>query len=350
MSRYDGLLRPSDVSEGAVEAVLPPSGRDNHAANLCLLPSGDLLCVWFTGSGEGNPDTHIVMSRVPAGGTRWTNPVVLSEDPTRSEQNPVLFQVPSGGLWLLHTANQPHDSSTAEVLLRVSSNEGQSFSPTRVLFSEPGTFIRHPPVLLPGRWLLPIYRAGSSFVMISENQGESWREVAVPASQGRVQMSIVSLPDGQLFAVFRSREADWIYQSISLDGGETWSEPTPTELPNNNSSVQLTTLSDGRLLLAFNNVSGSDVSKQRRSVQGDKVVTKPGRTPLTVALSEDGGKTWPLLWDIQVEDEAFYRSKGQQYSYPSIVAGPDGWIHLAYSYLREAIKYVRFPESALERI
>jgi predicted neuraminidase len=31
-------------------------GHENHAANLGLLPDGDLLCAWFAGSAEGTGD------------------------------------------------------------------------------------------------------------------------------------------------------------------------------------------------------------------------------------------------------------------------------------------------------
>ena len=47
--------------------------------------------------------------------------------------------------------------------------------------------------------------------------------------------------------MFRSRWADNIYASRSFDDGRTWTEPEPTELPNNNSSLQMTRLMNGDL-------------------------------------------------------------------------------------------------------
>ena len=59
----------------------------------------------------------------------------------------------------------------------------------------------------------------------------------MPGSNGRVHANVVELAPGRLAAFMRSRAADFIYRSESLDDGNTWSEPVPTVLPNNNSSI-----------------------------------------------------------------------------------------------------------------
>ena len=57
------------------------------------LKSGDILCVWFSGTQEGMADISIYLSRLKKGEAEWSVPVKLSEDPTTSEQNPVLFRL-----------------------------------------------------------------------------------------------------------------------------------------------------------------------------------------------------------------------------------------------------------------
>ncbi|WP_328586112.1 exo-alpha-sialidase, partial [Pseudomonas ficuserectae] len=52
--------------------------------------------------------------------------------------------------------------------------------------------------------------------------------------------------------MFRSRWADFIYSSRSIDRGRSWSAPTPTELPNNNSSIQFVKLATDELALVYN--------------------------------------------------------------------------------------------------
>ena len=169
----------------------------------------------------------------------------LSDDDTRSEQNPVLFRTPGGELWLLYTAQLAGNQDTAEVRRRISTDDGADLGPGRdAVPGEPnaaGCSSGSPSSsLATGRWLLPIFSCvrvpgekwsgdhDTSAVMISDDEGTTWREVAVPDSIGCVHMNIVELPDGTLLALFRSRWADFIYQSRSTDDGDSWSAPVPT--------------------------------------------------------------------------------------------------------------------------
>lgn len=346
--RYDGVVRQSKNDAGVLEAFIPIMYEpDSHAANLLALDNGDLLCVWFSGSGEGNPDTNVLMSRLPAGQDRWTAPVELANDLERSEQNPVLFQAPGGKLWLLHTSGEPHNQRSARVVCRVSQDHGHSWSPPAILFEGPGLFLRHPIVVLGnGDWLLPAYycRSGGhySVVQITSDQGQTWQEYEVPQSLHRVQMNIVQLKGGKLLAMFRSRHADRIYTSTSGDGGRTWTSPERSGLPNNNSSFQLTQLRNGHLALVYNNAT-LERDQFRWVKSGDEFRKKAVRTPLTLAVSEDEGQTWPYVKNVQSADLE-YRERETGYSYPSIVATAGGSIHIAFSYLRKAIKYVRITQ------
>lgn len=348
MNRFNGVVSVSETDPRRKEAFLPIlHPNDSHAANLLELDNGDLLCVWFTGSGEGNPDTNIVMSRLPAGSDCWSAPVQLSSDPERSEQNPVLFQAPDGKLWLFHTSNEPHDQKTSRVVCRISEDRGQTWGPTEVLFDGKGLFLRQPLVVLKnGDWLLPAYycKLGGhySVVQISTDQGKTWTEYEVQGSTHRVQMNVVELGDGTLYAVFRSRMADRIYTSISRDGGRNWTVPAKSELANNNSSIQLTRLHNGHLALVFNN-STMERDQFRWVQRKGEFRKKPLRTPLTLAISEDEGATWPHYRNVQTADLE-YKDSEVGYSYPSIIATRDGKIHIAFSYLRKCIKYVCLDE------
>lgn len=353
-TRCDGYVRPGDGPDDPGQAWLPVGhGPDNHAANLLELAGGDLLCAWFAGSGEGNPDTDVMLARLPAGSGRWSDPVDLSLDPRRSEQNPVLFQAPGGEVWLLHTSGEPHDQKTAHVLARVSRDDGHTWDAPRVLFPGTGVFLRHPPLILPtGAWVLPTYLCTStghfSVVQVSEDRGRSWRAHPVPESVGRVQMNLLAQPDGTLLGLFRSRAADRIYTSRSTDGGRTWRPPLRSTLPNNDSSFQAVTLAGGRIALAFN-----DATLERDQFRW---VARPGggdrkkalRTPLTLALSEDGGETWPHRRNLQMADLE-YRETEAGYAYPSVVPAREGGLHVAFSYLRKAIKYLRVTEEWVRR-
>ncbi|MCS7459757.1 exo-alpha-sialidase [Paenibacillus doosanensis] len=348
MSRFNGVVTVPENDSSIREAFLPViHPNDSHAANLLELDNGDLLCVWFNGSGEGNPDTNIVMSRLPAGSHVWEAPVQLSGDPERSEQNPVLFQAPDGKLWLMHTSNEPHNQKTSRVVRRISEDRGFTWGPPEVLFDGMGIFLRQPIVVLSnGDWILPAYYCKMdghySVVQISTDQGRTWQEHPVQGSVHRVQMNIVELGSGVLYAVFRSRQADRIYTSHSYDKGRTWTVPVKSKLANNNSSIQLTRLHNGHLALIFNDSTMERDQFRWVSSKGN-FRRKPLRTPLTLAISEDEGQTWPYFRNVQMADLE-YKDSEIGYSYPSIITTKDGAIHVAFSYLRKGIKYVRVEE------
>jgi predicted neuraminidase len=72
------------------------------------------------------------------------------------------------------------------------------------------------------------------------------------------------------------------------------------------------------------------------------------RWPLSIALSEDDGLTWPWVRDIDTGDgfsgSANWYLNGQL-AYPSVVEGLPGELHIAYSWgNRAAIRYVMINE------
>lgn len=101
---FDGVIRQHPQDEHIAWAMLPCACPQNHAANLLQLKDGSLMCVWFGGSQEGKADISIWGSRLATDSDRWSEAVKLSDDPDRSEQNPVLFQAPDQVVWLLWTA------------------------------------------------------------------------------------------------------------------------------------------------------------------------------------------------------------------------------------------------------
>jgi predicted neuraminidase len=351
-SRYDGRFRLS-ATNGVEEAYLPTLFPSSHAANLLELRNGDLLCFWFSGTEEGESNVAIVMSRLPKGSRVWSKAVEIDHQQGKSFQNPVAFQTSTGRIWLMHTSQSAgQGQGDAQILYLTSDSFGRSWTKPRLLFTKAGSFIRHPPLLLKDKWILPLYYTPSrsitdgaqnhySVAMITSDAGRSWKQCNIPKSHGLVQPDIVSLANGGFVAFFRSRYADFIYRSNSKNGC-AWSIPVPTRLPNNNSSVQATALRNHSLALVFNNTNVDAEDRKPRTGQ---------RKPLTIALSQDDGNTWNWLRDIEIGTTEQHTSADdeQEYSYPSVLQDQTGKINVAYTFLRKTIKVVRFEEDWIKQ-
>ncbi|MFJ2618341.1 exo-alpha-sialidase [Glutamicibacter sp. NPDC087344] len=394
MSTFSTITTDGQVQQDGslAYAYLPAPTVQSHAANLMTLGNGDLGCVWFGGTQEGVADISIYFSTLQRDGhgqwaETWSPAQQLSFDGTRSEQNPILF-VNGAQLWLLYTSQHAGNQDTSQVCRRISEDHGRSWSEPEILFAATehgGVFVRQPPLRVGEKLLVPVFRCATvpgqkwvgdeddSALMVSTDNGVTWSEQLVPGSIGCVHMNVAALSDGSLLALYRSRWADWIYESRSTDGGANWSVPAPTELPNNNSSIQFTAMADGRLALIYNHSQATAQTERRLSLYDEiddegldgsvdgPVVFEPvptadsetkkafwgtPRAPLTVAISSDQGASWPVRRNLEVGDGYCLSNNSREglnreFSYPSIHQGQDGSLHLAYTYFRQAIKYVR---------
>lgn len=343
---------------GTREAQIPPGPFPTcHSPAMVELPGGDLLCCWFAGTYEGSADVHIVCARLPKGESRWTQPVDISGDPHRSEQNPSLFNGPDGAVWCMYTAQldrvegKDNMQFTSQIRCQKSFDGGLSWGDYETVFAREGSFCRQPiQVLQNGRWIFGNWlctdsvdglSGDPSVFQISDDQGKTWRMVEMPGSRGRVHPTVVELDNGHLVAFMRSREADFVYRSQSLDWGDTWSVPKPTPLPNNNSSISALRTQSGRIALACNPTCITSPVPGKAAWPGL-------RCPVAVALSEDGGLTFPLIRWME-RGEGFMgeenKTNNLQYEYPYLMQSEDGRLHLTYAaYTRKCIKYVSFTE------
>lgn len=356
----DGRVWQNDGMD-TLEAFLPTGGYPTaHAPAMLELPDGDLLCCWFAGTYEGSADIRIICSVLPKDGDRWLPPVDISGDPTRSEQNPSLFYGPDHMVWAMYTAQLDRQAGkdnmqfTSVVRCQKSSDGGRTWGPYETVFPEEGTFCRQPiQVLSNGRWIFSNWICTDSVdglsgdptaFRISDDEGKTWRKVMMPGSNGRVHANVVELSPGHLAAFMRDREAASIYRSESNDNGDTWSVPVPTPLPNNNSSISAVKLQSGRVAIAYNPTCTPDPHPGKAAWPGL-------RCPVAIALSEDGGLSFPMIrWVERGEgymgDEN--KTNNRQYEYPYLMQSKDGMLHLAYAaYTRKGIKYVRLSEAAV---
>jgi predicted neuraminidase len=299
-----------------------PDRPSVHCATLAELPDGTLLAAWFAGSREMARDVVLMMNRLAPGSESWSAPTVLAEVPGHSLGQPVFLLHPTNGeLWFFFNVIMGDHWTSAQPYFQHSTDGGYTWQAPQQLMDYPGLMFRSKPFLLPGRIILPAYDENTwqSRMMISDDAGQSWRLTApLITPQGNIHPCIVRRSDGRLLAYLRTGgKGGVIWRTESGDGGDIWTNPTPTTLPNPNAGIDLIRLKSGALLLAYNPVS-------------------TGRTPLCVAWSTED-ETWPHQQTLQ--------DAPGEYSYPTLLQHSDGTIHMIYTYRREHIQYARFDEA-----
>ncbi|SUS08686.1 conserved hypothetical protein [uncultured Defluviicoccus sp.] len=289
-----------------------------HASTIAETPDG-LVVAWFGGTREGHSDVRIWLSRRRDG--QWSAPESVADGvASRLKRfpcwNPVLFQVPGGPLLLFYKVG-PSPSRWWGMMMR-STDGGSTWSePERLPEGIYGP-IKNKPVLRADCVLLcpsSCERHGWRVHMeYTGDLGKTWRR-GPPLNQreafAAIQPTILNHADGGIQLLCRSRQGA-ITECWSSDGGETWSKMQPTELPNPDSGIDGVNLADGRGLLVYNHAAAS-------------------RSPLNVIVSDDGVH-WHAL--------AVLEEVPGEFSYPAVIAGSCGRIHITYTWNRRRIRHV----------
>lgn len=294
-----------------------------HASTIVELADGSLLAAWFGGTRESADDVDIWCARKEVDGG-WSRPTVIAHDARHACWNPVLFQ-PREGQLLLFYKTGPKVKEWKGHIVR-SDDQGASWKSDKVVKEGMFGAIKNKPVMLAdGRIIAPSSdeRNGWSIHFeISDNRGKTWRKVGpvnAPDSAYVIQPSILIHPDGSLQAVARSQNGR-LAQTFSRDNGDTWSDVSFADFPQNNSGLDAVTLHDGRFLLVCNPV-GNTPGKRGGP-----------RSPLSVFLSDDGVE-WDKLLDLETQPG--------EYSYPAVIQGADNTIHITYTWQRKYIRHAR---------
>lgn len=298
-----------------------------HASTIVETRAG-LLAAWFGGTEEGHADVGIWLSRHESG--KWSAPVEVAtgvqDDGKRHPcWNPVLFQPEDAPLMLFYKVGP--SPSKWWGMLKISNDSGRTWSPPRRLPEGVLGPVKNKPVQLSDDVIL----AGSSsehegwrvHFERSSDGGKTWQVIG-PVNDGKqigaIQPSILRHKEGRLQAVGRTRSSGRIFTIESADRGATWGSMTLTSLPNPNSGTDALTLADGRHLLVYNH-------------------TLKGRSPLNVAISDDG-TNWHAA--------AVLESAPGEYSYPAVIQTRDGLVHITYTWKRQRVKHVVLDPAKME--
>jgi len=329
-----------DINIQKVFGTETPGGNYKHPASIAELNNGDLYLSYYCGSGEYEEDAKVYGSRLPKGESQWQAPKVIADTPWRGEGNPVVWQGPNNIVWLFYVVRYGDTWCTSHIHYKISTDDANTWSDSALLTLEPGTLVRCKPLLLKDdKFILPIYRETgndpellapdtSSVFFIHDLKTHTWTQSNYVRSRiGNLQPSVVALSDTHLLAYCRRGGGytpmpdGFIVKTESFDAGKTWTDGVDTEFVNPNAAVDLLKLKNGHLLLFYNN-------------------TIIDRSPLSVAISMDNGKTWEIKRDLVRGDDS--------YAYPYSIQLNDGRIALVFtSHERSEINLAIFTEEQL---
>ncbi len=311
--------------------------RNCHASTVLPLPDGNIVCAWFGGSREGRDDVDIWYAVKDKNG--FSQPQKLSADPETAHWNPVLFLRKNGEICLFFKVGKR--IAFWRTYISISTDGGRTFSEPEELVKGDRSGGRGPVKnkclrLKSGRILAPAsteHTGWICFTDISDDDGKTWKKSKrvkteycpsiINSGNGfstnkipMIQPSLWETEPGTVH-MFTRTAAGKIYRSDSTDSGETWCKAYPTDMPNNNSGLDLVKTPDGNLYLVSNPVSEN----------------KGKRSPLTLSVSRDGGKSFELV--TVLEDEP-----GKEFSYPAIEYY-NGALHITYTWKRHNVVYVK---------
>lgn len=315
-------------------------GPYKHPAAITQLANEDLYVAYYGGANEYSDDTAVYGSRQVKGETVWSPPEPIAVVPFHGVGNPVVWQAPDGVVWLFFNTQYGDTWSNARVHAKLSMDGAHTWSDSFVLVMEEGSMVRGQPIVLNnGDYLLPLYhetgedRESSasdtcSYFLRYSPENKKWTETnRIRSAEGNLQAQAVQIDDNNLFCFlrrggnFEPTEDGWMLRASSSDGGHTWTDAERTDFPNPNSAVELIKLRNGHLLLVYNHNMND-------------------RTPLSVAVSTDNGKTWPHRRDIA--------GGANTYAYPYAIQGRDDKIYLVYTTnSRTSVMLAVFEEAAI---
>lgn len=307
----------------------PLHATDNRAfqgiPSLAISPKGRLWATWYAGKTPGeDQNNYVVLSTSNDGGATWTEVLIVDPDqdgPVRA-YDPELWMAPDGNLRLAWAQAIGHEGTVAGVwflnILNPDEPHPEYDPPQRIT---DGIMMCKPLVLTSGDWILPAstWRETdhSARLIESVDQGRTWAlrgSCNVPKKDRAFdEHMLIERTDGKLWLLARTTYG--IGESLSTDGGKTWPELSPSQIPHPSARFFIRRLQSGNLLL----------------VKHGPMDRKIGRSHLTAYVSTDDGETWSggLLLDER-----------NSVSYPDGQQAADGTIRIIYDYDRTGERHI----------
>lgn len=287
----------------------------NSEGDFIMLKDGRLLFVYthYTGTSSSDHATAYLAGRYsPDKGKSWgmEDHLVLANEGKMNIMSVSLLRLKNGDIALFYL--RKNSLTDCIPMLRISKDEAKTWSdPIQCINDRVGYFVlnNHRVIQLKsGRLLMavayhgnevrvPKYRLGSAWSYYSDDNGYNWKkgnEAVNPDSVIIQEPGVVELKDGRILMWIRTN-AGVQYQSFSKDEGINWSPAERSNIPSPLSPATIDRIpKTGDLLLVWNNNDNTNPA------------TKGKRTPQTIAVSKDEGKTWENIQNIESDPDGWY--------------------------------------------
>lgn len=335
---YIGSINAQDkpiFEERAIFSAKLDGVNNFRIPSIITLPSGTVLALCEARYGGDKSPTDLVLRRSLDNGESWGKIETILKGQGGAIMNPTpVFDESNGTLWLF--VNYLRKTVGYDRLWAVKSlDEGVTWSDPIDLTPDLGPVHIGPATgvqLKNGRLIIP-GRDGDedtkSLVVYSDDSGKTWKkgDLAKPDTN---ESQAVELADGKLMINMRSENGSGLRGvAISDDGGETWSQ-----------AYDDSTLIDPVVQATIKRYSLKEENGKNRILFANPAQSERGnRTNMTVRLSYDEGKTWPVSKVIHEGPSA----------YSNLTVMEDGTIGLLYEGgEKSAYEEIRFAKFNLE--
>ena len=341
---FPPVVIPTQQNGPVFEAHWVSNNETNeaHSASIAIT-NGNPVAVWYGGTEEGHHDVAIFSSSFDS---KWTKPQVIA-DRNSTEQalgryirkvgNPNLYSWPDGRLGLYYVSVSVGGWAASSINYMESFDQGAQWtSPIRLVtspFLNISTLVRTEGLpLTDGGVQLPIYHeflGKFSEILTLSSDLTVMNKTRISRGKHSLQPAITNLDESLAIGLLRysGDPPGRVLSVFSKDAGASWSKPVKTELPNPNSAVAIINPGNGYLLLALNDL-------------------EDGRHRLSLATGSEG--EWKVVKVLE-EETATNPDHEYEFSYPSMTIGPDGFIHLVYTWNQKRIKHLRFNREWLKQ-
>ena len=299
--------------------VLQLTPGDNNPRNsegdFITLKNGRILFIYshFTGTSSSDFATAYLAGRFSDDkGKTWSKDDfnVVENEGGMNVMSVSLLRLQNGNIALFY--GRKNSEQDCIPMMRISTDEAKTWSnPITCITDRNGYYVLNNNRVIQlknGRLMMPVAlheniegvyfnEKGTIFTYYSDDNGMTWKrseEVSNPSGVVAQEPGVIELNDGTIMMFIRTN-GGFQYLSYSNDKGQTWSPMIASNLPSPVSPASISRIPlTGDLLLVWNNNDGSNTQ------------IKGKRTPLTVAVSKDEGKTWRYISDIETDPDGWY--------------------------------------------